>query len=131
MEYAQLSRRSLLALSAATGVAAASNADAHAAATPTDPWHRLQIGNKRFAAGHQRHPNQSPAHRQSLAETQNPFACVLTCADSRVPAELLFDQGLGDLFTVRAVGEVLDDAVLGSIEYAVAHLHVPLLVILG
>jgi carbonic anhydrase len=56
---------------------------------------------------------------------------VLGCADSRVPAELLFDQGLGDLFTVRAVGEVLDDAVVGSIEYAVEHLHVPLVVVLG
>lgn len=131
MEYAKLSRRSLLAIGAATGVAAASDATVSATPPPTDPWPRLQAGNKRFAKGTPRHPHQSPAYRESLTETQHPIACVLGCADSRVPAELLFDQGLGDLFTVRAVGEVLDDAVVGSIEYAVAHLNVPLVVVLG
>jgi carbonic anhydrase len=133
MEYAKLSRRSLLALAAATGVTAAADAAVSATPTPdpTDPWHRLVAGNKRFAAGRPRHPNQDPAHRESLVEAQHPFACVLGCADSRVPAEILFDQGLGDLFSVRAVGEVLDDAVVGSVEYAVEHLHVPLVVVLG
>jgi carbonic anhydrase len=134
MEYAKLPRRSLLALGAATGMAVASDVAVSASShspTPTDPWQRLLAGNKRFAAGHARHPNQDPAYRASLVEAQQPIACVLGCADSRVPAELLFDQGLGDLFTVRAVGEVLDDAVVGSIEYAVEHLHVPLVVILG
>lgn len=135
MEYARVSRRSLLAMGAATGVAV--TADATASATPpppteaTDPWQRLLAGNKRFAAGRPRHPRQDPAHRASLVDAQHPIACVLSCADSRVPPELLFDQGLGDLFTVRAVGEVLDDAVVGSIEYAVEHLHVPLVVVLG
>ena len=66
------------------------------------------------------YPRQDPAYRESLVAAQHPFACVLGCADSRVPAELLFDQGLGDLFSVRAVGEVLDDAVVGSVEYAVS-----------
>jgi carbonic anhydrase len=131
MEYAKLSRRTLLAIGAATGVAVASDATVSATPPPTDPWHRLQAGNKRFANGTPAHPHQTPAYRESLTETQHPIACVLGCADSRVPAELLFDQGLGDLFTVRAVGEVLDDAVVGSIEYAVAHLHVPLVIILG
>ena len=131
MEYAKLSRRSLLALAAATGVTVAADAAVSAAPDPTDPGHRLVGGNKRFAAGRPRHPNQDPAHRESLVEAQHPFACVLGCADSRVPAEILFDQGLGDLFSVRAVGEVLDDAVVGSVEYAVEHLHVPLVVVLG
>ncbi|HEY0448263.1 carbonic anhydrase [Actinophytocola sp.] len=139
MEYANLSRRSLLAIGTATAAAVAVGATASAPAfaapatapTTTDPWARLVAGNARFAAGRQTHPRQDPAYRQSLVDGQEPFACVLGCADSRVPAELLFDQGLGDLFSVRAVGEVLDDAVVGSIEYAVEHLHVPLVVVLG
>ncbi|MFC4851909.1 carbonic anhydrase [Actinophytocola glycyrrhizae] len=136
MEYAKLSRRSLLGLGAlvATGVAADAAFPASAtplSAEPADAWQRLVAGNKRFAAGRPHHPRQDPAHRARLVDTQHPFACVLGCADSRVPAELVFDQGLGDLFTVRAVGEVLDDAVVGSVEYAVEHLHVPLLVVLG
>jgi carbonic anhydrase len=136
MEYAKLSRRSLLGLGAVVTAGIAADAAFPASAAPyspdpTDPWQRLVAGNKRFAAGRPRHPRQDPGHRESLVEAQHPFACVLGCADSRVPAELLFDQGLGDLFTVRAVGEVLDDAVVGSIEYAVEHLHVPLVVVLG
>jgi carbonic anhydrase len=129
MEYAKLSRRSLLAISTATGVTMAT--DTTASATQIDPWQRLLTGNNRFATGHPHHPRQDRAHRESLTDSQHPIACILGCADSRVPAELLFDQGLGDLFTVRAVGEVLDDAVVGSVEYALEHLHVPLLVILG
>ncbi|MFI7680906.1 carbonic anhydrase [Actinophytocola sp. NPDC049390] len=134
MEYAKLSRRSLLGLGAAVAAGAAADAafPAHAAPrAPSDPWQRLVTGNRRFAAGRPRHPHQAPAHRESLVDAQHPIACVLGCADSRVPAEILFDQGLGDLFTVRAVGEVLDDAVVGSVEYAVEHLHVPLVVVLG
>jgi len=139
MEYAKLSRRSLLGLGAVVAAGVAADAALPASAAPlspeptgsSDPWRRLVAGNKRFAAGRPRHPRQDPDHRESLVEAQHPFACVLGCADSRVPAELLFDQGLGDLFTVRAVGEVLDDAVVGSIEYAVEHLHVPLVIVLG
>jgi len=130
-----VSRRSLLAVGSAATAGLAVGGGAAVSATPAtepaDPWARLTTGNKRFAAGRPRHPHQSPDYRESLATGQQPVACVLGCADSRVPAELLFDQGLGDLFSVRAVGEVLDDAVVGSIEYAVEHLHVPLVVILG
>ncbi len=134
MKYAKLSRRSLLGLGAAIAIGTAADATSPAYAAPhapADPWQRLVVGNRRFAAGRPRHPRQDPAHRESLVDAQHPIACVLGCADSRVPAEILFDQGLGDLFTVRAVGEVLDDAVVGSIEYAVEHLHVPLVVVLG
>jgi carbonic anhydrase len=134
MEYANLSRRSLLALGTAGALACtAASAPAFAAPSRTagDPWTRLAAGNARFAAGRAVHPRQDPAYRRGLTEHQQPFACVLGCADSRVPAELLFDQGLGDLFTVRAVGEMLDDAVAGSIEYAVGHLGVRSIVVLG
>jgi carbonic anhydrase len=127
MEYANLSRRSLLALGTAGALACtAASAPAFAAPSRTagDPWARLAAGNARFAAGRPAHPRQDPAYRRGLVDRQQPFACVLGCADSRVPAELLFDQGLGDLFTVRAVGEMLDDAVVGSVEYAVGHLGV-------
>lgn len=125
----ELSRRSLLALgtAGALGCTAASGP----LSEPDDPWARLAAGNARFAAGLPGHPRQDPAYRRGLAAGQEPFACVLGCADSRVPPEILFDQGLGDLFTVRAVGEVLDDAVVGSIEYAVEHLGVRTVVVLG
>jgi carbonic anhydrase len=127
MEYANLSRRSLLAAGTL-----ACTAPAPALASPAgDPWARLVAGNARFASGRSVHPRQDPAWRRRLVDGQQPFACVLGCADSRVPVELLFDQGLGDLFTVRAVGQVLDDAVVGSIEYAVGHLGVRTVVVLG
>lgn len=97
----------------------------------TVSWRRLMAGNTRFRLGEQRHPHEQLDWREKLVNGQQPFACVLGCADSRVPPELVFDHGLGDLFTVRAAGEVLDDAVVGSIEYAVEHLKVPLVVVLG
>jgi carbonic anhydrase len=102
-----------------------------AAPAGSDVWHRLAAGNARFATGRPAHPRQDPAYRQRLVDGQQPVACVLGCADSRVPVELLFDEGLGDLFTVRAVGQVLDDAVVGSVEYAVEHLGVRTVVVLG
>jgi len=77
------------------------------------------------------HPSQSVAHRASLAAAQKPTAVVFGCADSRVAAEIIFDQGLGDMFVVRTAGHVVDSAVLGSIEYAVTVLNVPLIVVLG
>jgi carbonic anhydrase len=137
MEIRPFSRRSVLALGAATAAGGVAGVGAHGAVAEPVPasveevWQRLRAGNARFAAGRQRWPRQDPAHRQSLVGGQQPLACVLGCADSRVPAELLFDQGLGDLFTVRAVGAVLDDAVVGSVEYAVEHLRVPVVVVLG
>ncbi len=77
------------------------------------------------------HPSQSIAHRASLAAGQKPTAVIFGCADSRVAAELIFDQGLGDMFVVRTAGQAIDSAVLGSIEYAVVVLNVPLIVVLG
>lgn len=93
--------------------------------------HHLQQGNQRFVTGHLEHPRREPARRVVVAGGQRPYATVLACADSRVPPELLFDEGLGDLFVVRTAGHVVDTSVLGSIEYAVEHLHTPLVVVLG
>ncbi|WP_202971059.1 carbonic anhydrase [Saccharothrix sp. ALI-22-I] len=94
-------------------------------------WRMLAEGNQRFVTGHQTHPHESLNWRESLVAGQHPFAVILGCADSRVPPELVFDEGLGDLFTIRAAGEVLDNSVLGSVEYALEHLGVPLVVVLG
>lgn len=99
--------------------------------TAEQAWRKLVAGNNRFVAGEQRHPHESLEWRQSLVNGQHPFAVILGCADSRVSPELVFDEGLGDLFVIRAAGEVLDTAVIGSIEYAVEHLSVPLIVVLG
>jgi carbonic anhydrase len=91
----------------------------------------LKQGNDRFVAGQPAHPSQSIEHRASLAVAQRPTAVVFGCADSRVAAEIIFDQGLGDMFVVRTAGHVIDSAVLGSVEYAVTVLNVPLIVVLG
>jgi carbonic anhydrase len=99
--------------------------------SPVTAWKALKEGNERFVAGRPQHPSQSVAHRASLAAGQKPTAVVFGCADSRVAAELIFDQGLGDMFVVRTAGQVIDSAVLGSIEFAVTVLDVPLIVILG
>jgi carbonic anhydrase len=98
---------------------------------PATAWKALKEGNERFVAGRPAHPSQSVEHRASLAEGQRPIAVVFGCADSRVAAEIIFDQGLGNMFVVRTAGHVIDSAVLGSIEYAVAMLDVPLIVVLG
>ena len=98
---------------------------------PATAWKALKEGNERFVTGRPAHPSQSVEHRASLAEGQRPTAVVFGCADSRVAAEIIFDQGLGDMFVVRTAGHVIDSAVLGSIEYAVAVLDVPLIVVLG
>ncbi|GIF21432.1 carbonic anhydrase [Actinoplanes tereljensis] len=95
-------------------------------------WARLSEGNIRWVEGRSRADGQRGAVRRAeLTTSQNPFALVLGCADSRVPAEILFDQGLGDLFVVRTAGQTVDSAVLGSMEYAVEVLGVELLVVLG
>lgn len=91
----------------------------------------LLRGNARFAAGAPAHPRRGAARRAETASGQKPFAAVVSCSDSRVPPEILFDQGIGDLFVVRTAGGVLDDAAIGSLEYAVDHLDVPLVVVLG
>jgi carbonic anhydrase len=93
-------------------------------------WQRLMEGNMRFVQGLFQGRNLLDL-RQTLAQGQQPEAAVLCCSDSRVPAEIIFDQSLGDLFVVRTAGLVLDPTSIGSLEYAVAHLKVPLLVIKG
>ncbi|MEI7913348.1 MAG: carbonic anhydrase [Mycobacteriaceae bacterium] len=102
-----------------------------ATTSPAQAWQALKEGNERFVAGCPEHPSQSIEHRASLAAQQRPQAVVFGCADSRVAAEIIFDQGLGDMFVVRTAGHVIDSAVLGSIEYAVSVLGVPLVVVLG
>ena len=92
---------------------------------------RLELGNRRFVEGKQKHFREGQAWRASLVAGQNPFAVIFGCADSRVPIELIFDQGLGDLFVIRNAGNVLMEDVQGSIEYAALHLHTKLVVILG
>ncbi len=92
---------------------------------------RLMAGNQRYVRHKEQHPDQSLARRKELTAGQHPFAVILGCADSRVAPELLFDQGLGDLFDIRVAGNIVDDAVLGSIEYAVEHLGTKLVVVLG
>ncbi|MDN0197905.1 carbonic anhydrase [Streptomyces sp. S.PNR 29] len=121
-----------------TGVALAS-APASAAAsgtrprpsTPDQALRALAAGNLRWRTFRERHPDETPAVRQSLTSGQHPFALILGCVDSRVPPELVFDQGLGDLLTVRSAGEVLDEAVLGSVAYGVLELGIPLVMVLG
>lgn len=99
--------------------------------TPAEAWAVLKAGNARFVAGEQAHPNQDIHSRDRLAVKQRPFAVFFGCADSRVAAELIFDQGLGDLFVVRTAGHVVDPSVLGSLEFGVAVLDAPLIVVLG
>jgi len=110
---------------------------AHAAAgnqerpNPETALQRLLDGNARFVAGHPEHPNQTVARRVEVSGGQAPFAVILTCSDSRVSPEFYFDQGLGDLFVVRDAGNTLNDHVIGSIEYAVEHLHASIILVVG
>jgi len=92
---------------------------------------KLMDGNKRYVSGSLMKKDLGDTKRKELAKGQKPFAIVVTCSDSRVPPELLFDQGLGDIFVIRAAGNVVDTIALGSIEYGAEHLNAPLLFILG
>ncbi|MEU3315311.1 carbonic anhydrase [Streptomyces sp. NPDC048387] len=91
----------------------------------------LLAGNERFVAGVPEHPNQDATRRAEIAPAQTPFAVLFGCSDSRLAAEIIFDQGLGDLFVVRTAGHVVGTEVLGSIEYGVSVLGCPLVVVLG
>ncbi|GAA2982677.1 carbonic anhydrase [Streptomyces lactacystinicus] len=100
----------------------------------TDPAQALRVmmqGNARFVAGNPEHPNQDAGRRAALAPAQRPFAVLFGCSDSRLAAEIIFDQGLGDLFVVRTAGHVTGAEALGSIEYGVSVLDCPLVVVLG
>lgn len=91
----------------------------------------LLEGNQRFVTGKLEHPNQTPARRTEVAKGQHPFAAVLACSDSRTPPELIFDRGLGDIFTVRVAGNVADPVVVASLDYSVKHLGVRVVMVLG
>jgi carbonic anhydrase len=101
------------------------------ARTPAEAWALLEAGNARFVEGTSERPNQDEARRRQTADGQTPFATVFGCMDSRVAAELVFDRGLGDLAVVRTAGHVLDNAVLGSLEFGHLGLGTPLIVVLG
>jgi len=92
---------------------------------------KLLDGNKRFVSGGLATKDLGENRRQELTKGQHPFATVISCSDSRVAPELIFDQGLGDIFIIRVAGNVVEPTTLGSIEYGVEHLHTPLLIILG
>jgi carbonic anhydrase len=98
---------------------------------PAEAWAQLQAGNARFIAGEPQHPRQDAERRAETAGSQAPVATIFGCSDSRLAAEIIFDLGLGDAFVIRNAGQVISESVLGSIEYAVAVLHVPLLLVLS
>lgn len=97
----------------------------------TDPLEELKLGNKRFYSGKLQHDHQNIERIKELATAQHPKAVIVTCSDSRVPPEIVFDQGLGDIFTIRTAGNVMNDIEEGSIEYAAEHLHTKLVVVMG
>lgn len=106
-------------------------ADQAVSAAAPSPLDALKEGNRRFVEGRMIHDHQNMERLADVAKAQHPIAIILGCSDSRVAPEIIFDQGLGDLFVVRVAGNVLDDHALGSIEYAAEHLHATLIVVLG
>ncbi|WP_018178359.1 carbonic anhydrase [Jongsikchunia kroppenstedtii] len=99
--------------------------------TPAQAWQNLKEGNERFVSSNPIHPSQSIETRERLTAGQNPHVVLFGCSDSRVAAEIIFDQGLGDMFVVRTAGHIIDSSVLGSLEFATEVLSTPLIVILG
>lgn len=99
--------------------------------SPQEALERLLAGNQRYATSHALPLNESVQRRTEVAQGQHPFATIFSCVDSRVPPELVFDRGLGDLFVIRTAGHVIDEAVLGSLEFGVAELKIPLLMVMG
>ncbi|MBW3585447.1 MAG: carbonic anhydrase [Cyanobacteria bacterium 0813] len=136
-----ISRRNLI-LRAGAGMLAASiapallparaaKAEAISGITPNGALKKLMEGNQRYIEQKRTFPDQARSRVVEVAQGQHPFATILACSDSRVAPEIIFDQGLGDLFDIRVAGNFLDDVVLGNMEYAAVELGVPLLVILG
>jgi len=99
--------------------------------TPAGAWQAMLDGNRRFVSGALAHPRQDIDRREALAQKQTPFAALFGCADSRLSAEIIFDVGLGDFFVVRNAGQVIGETILGSLEYAVEVLGVPIILVLG
>lgn len=131
MKPRRLSLTRCAALTAATLVFASLTAHGQDVGKARESLGRLKAGNDRYVKNASAPVSLSQVTRQSLTKGQTPFATVLSCADSRVPPEYIFNTGLGDLFVVRAAGEVIDRSVLASIEYGAEHLHIPLLVVMG
>jgi len=98
---------------------------------PEDALRRLLEGNERFVHGETVNLNEDSKRRAAIANGQEPFAIILSCVDSRVPPELIFDRGLGDLFVIRTAGHAVDDVVMGSVEFGAHELHIPLIMVLG
>jgi carbonic anhydrase len=124
-------RPKALRKAAPPAAAPVAHGDFAAVLSPEDAMARLMAGNARYVADKATHPHLDPAYRRLAAGGQRPFATILACADSRVAPELIFDQGLGDLFVVRVAGNVVDDAVLASVEYSVIRLGSTLVMALG
>jgi carbonic anhydrase len=130
------SRRDLM-ITAAGGLLAYSlgaKVEPAEAATPLTGDQALQLlkeGNKRWVSSRLEHPDQTPTRLKEVAKGQNPFVAMLSCADSRVPSEIIFDQGLGDIFVTRVAGNFVDDNILGSLEFATSVLGAPLIVVMG
>lgn len=99
--------------------------------TSDEALKKLIEGNIRFAERHMCHPDQTIERQNEIIQGQHPFAVILGCSDSRIPPEIIFDQGLGDLFVIRVAGNLIDDLITGSIEYAVEHLDVKLVMVMG
>lgn len=142
----KISRRKLILLSGMSAMAASlvpqllksprviaetNSPDGFTHLTSDQALKKLMDGNQRYLEHKRNFPDQSLAQVKELAKGQNPFVIILGCADSRVAPELLFDQGLGDIFDIRIAGNIIDDAVIGSIEYAVLELGTPLIFVLG
>lgn len=119
--------RTLVSLVLVSGVAAAQTPMPSA----DEVLRELKAGNEHHAVKRYQHPHQTAERQRELVADQHPHAIVLSCADSRVAPEIILDQGLGDLFDVRVAGNIVGDTELASIEYAVDHLHTPLLVVMG
>jgi carbonic anhydrase len=102
-----------------------------APADAADALAHLKEGNLRFVQGRARHTHENASWRNMLVEGQKPFATILGCSDSRVPPELVFDVGLGELFIIRLAGNIIAEDVIGTLQYAVAHLHTSLVVVMG
>src|SRR6266511_4268178 len=120
----------LLSASQFAGAADPAHSDQPSVA-PTEAISKLKEGNGRYTSGNLQHPGQTAERRMELAKIQHPFVTIVSCSDSRVPPEIVFDQGLGDLFIVRVAGNVINDAGLGSVEYSVDHLGTRLILVLG
>lgn len=134
IRYKKIFVRSLMLLSIAV-LSMTTRAALAAVAKPTmSAAQALQLlleGNQRFVAGKMERPNQTPERRAEVAKGQHPFASVLACSDSRTPPEIIFDRGLGDIFTVRVAGNVADKVVIESLDYSVKHLGVRVVMVLG